>query len=321
MLVITGAAGFIGSCLAARLMEAGEGPLVLVDDFSRADKHPNLNRVKGAARVHRTDFFEWIDAQQAKVRFVFHLGARTDTTELNEALLFGLNEAYTLRLWAACSRYAIPLVYASSAATYGDGTLGFDDDPQGLVELHPLNPYGWSKHRVDLHIQQSRTNPPRWAGLKFFNVYGPNEYHKGKMASVIYHAHKQIKSDGFLRLFRSYKPEVPDGEQMRDFIFVEDVLDVCLWMLQTQFPSGLYNLGSGSASSFNTLAAAIFQAMECPVSVKYTDMPEGLANRYQYYTCASMNRLRSAGYTQPFTPLAKGVERYVQQYLEQGAYR
>lgn len=321
MLVITGAAGFIGSCLAARLSEEGEGPLVLVDDFARVDKQPNLQPLTGAVRIHRNDLFDWMEEHHALLRFVFHLGARTDTTELNETLLYGLNEAYTLRLWALCTRYSIPMIYASSAATYGDGARGFDDDPEALAGLHPLNPYGWSKHRVDLFTHKAQTSPPKWAGLKFFNVYGPNEYHKGKMASVVYHAHKQIKADGYLRLFRSYKPEVADGEQMRDFIYVEDVLDLCLWMLRTPFRSGIYNLGSGSASSFNSLATAIFRAMDCPLRIEYIEMPEGLAERYQYYTCASMHRLRLAGYSKPFTPLLAGVARYVQHYLEQGAYR
>jgi len=321
MLVITGAAGFIGSCLAARLLEEGEGPLVLVDDFSRADKQHNLKRQQETMRIQRTEFFEWFEAHHKQVRFVFHLGARTDTTELDEELLYDLNQQYSLRMWDSCTRYAIPLLYASSAATYGDGQQGFDDDPLKLTRLRPLNPYGWSKHRVDLFVHEAQNTPPRWAGLKFFNVYGPNEYHKGKMASVVFHAHRQIKADGLLRLFRSYKPEVADGEQMRDFIYVGDVLDVCLWMLRTSFQSGIYNLGSGCASSFNNLAQAIFQAMHRPVRIEYIGMPQGLEERYQYYTCASMQRLRQAGYLRPFTALPDGVAHYVRHFLEQGAYR
>lgn len=321
MLVITGAAGFIGSCLAARLREEGEGPLLLVDDFSRIDKQPNLKRIEEEMRIHRTDFFEWLETHHGKVRWIFHLGARTDTTELDEQLLYNLNEQYTLKIWESCVRHGIPLVYASSAATYGAGESGFSDHPEGLHSLQPLNPYGWSKHHVDLKIYQAKQAPPRWAGLKFFNVYGPNEYHKGKMASVVYHAHKQIKTDGFLRLFRSYKQEVKDGEQMRDFIYIEDVLDVCLWMMRTPFPSGIYNLGSGNASSFNALAEAIFKAMNYPSRIEYIEMPDGLAERYQYYTCASIQRLHHAGYEKPFTPIAEGVARYVRQFLEHGAYR
>ncbi|MBM3917985.1 MAG: ADP-glyceromanno-heptose 6-epimerase [Sphingomonadales bacterium] len=321
MLVITGAAGFIGSCLAARLLEEGEGPLVLVDDFSRVDKQPNLERIGEGLRIHRNDFFEWFEAHHTRVRFIFHLGARTDTTELDEQLLFGLNEQYTRQMWDACCAYGLPLIYASSAATYGDGGQGFDDDPGKLTELHPLNPYGWSKHRVDLHTRIAKPSPPRWAGLKFFNVYGPNEYHKRKMASVIFHAHRQIKTDGQLRLFRSHRPGVAHGEQMRDFVYVEDVLNVCIWMLRTPFQSGIYNLGSGQASTFNALAHAIFQAMRCPTLIEYIDMPEGLAERYQYYTCAPMQRLRQAGYVKAFTPLTEGVFQYVQHFLERGAYR
>jgi ADP-L-glycero-D-manno-heptose 6-epimerase len=321
MLVITGAAGFIGSCLAARLLEEGEGPLVLVDDFSRTDKQPNLKRLEGTLCIERTEFFEWFEAQHSQVRFVFHLGARTDTTELDEYLLYDLNQQYSLWMWESCSRYSIPLVYASSAATYGDGQQGFDDDPSKLAALQPLNPYGWSKHRVDLYVLQALQTPPRWAGLKFFNVYGPNEYHKGQMASVVFHAHGQIKSGGQIRLFRSARPDVADGEQIRDFIYVEDVLDVCLWMLQNPFRSGIYNLGSGCASSFNALARAIFQAIRCPLQIEYIDMPVGLEARYQYYTCASVQRLRQAGYLKSFTSLTDGVTQYVRNFLERGAYR
>lgn len=321
MLVITGAAGFIGSCLAVRLLEEGEGPLVLVDDFSRADKQAHLKHLEGTLRIARTEFFEWLEVHHAQVRFVFHLGARTDTTELDEQLLCELNEEYSLRMWESCSRYAIPLVYASSAATYGDGQQGFDDDPLKLPALRPLNPYGWSKHRVDLYVREAQQTPPVWAGLKFFNVYGPNEYHKGKMASVVFHAHGQIKSSGQLRLFRSGRPDVANGEQMRDFVYVEDVSDVCIWMLRNTFRSGIYNLGSGCASSFNALAEAIFQAMKRPVRIEYIDMPEGLEERYQYYTRASMDRLRQAGYLRPFTALTDGVAQYVNHFLERGAYR
>jgi len=321
MIVITGAAGFIGSCLGARLNESKEGPLVLVDDFTRGDKQKNLERLAGHPRVHRDEFFDWLHIHHKEIRFVFHLGARTDTTEMDEALLNRLNQQFSLGMWQACTELGIPLVYASSAATYGDGQQGFDDDPMKIEGLQPLNPYGWSKHRVDLYTTKSTTTPPRWAGLKFFNVYGPNEYHKARMASVVFHAHRQIKSDGYLRLFRSYRPEIPDGQQMRDFIYVEDVLDVCLWMLRHPFPAGIYNLGSGNPASFNELAEAIFRAMNRPIRIEYIDMPAGLAERYQYYTSAPMQPLRRAGYTREFTPVRDGVEQYVKTYLNVGGYR
>lgn len=318
MIVVTGAAGFIPSCLIARLNAANFSDIIAVDDFrARPDKAPNLAGKRLTARVERGEFFEWLDAHQEQVEFVFHLGARTNTAEFDRALLTELNLTYSQQVWAACCRYQLPLVYASSAATYGGGELGYSDEDDTLpVRLVPLNPYGASKNDFDAWALAQPTKPFFWAGLKFFNVYGPNEYHKGRMASVVFHATNQLLADGSVKLFRSHRPEYEDGGQRRDFVYVKDVVAVCLHLMLTRRGSGLYNLGSGQARSFRELAEAVFAAANAPADIQYIDIPADIRDTYQYFTEAPMAKLRRlTGYDQPFTTLEAGIADYVRHYL------
>ncbi|HEY0678106.1 MAG TPA: ADP-glyceromanno-heptose 6-epimerase, partial [Chitinophagaceae bacterium] len=255
-IVITGAAGFIGSCLVGFLNEKGFYNLVIVDDFSRADKEPNLQGKRFAKKVEREDFFEWLFREKPTVDFVFHIGARTDTTEFDYSVHQRLNVEYSQKIWNYCTVQDIPLVYASSAATYGAGEFGYDDEHDLCHRLRPLNPYGVSKNEFDKWVLHQGNHPPFWAGLKFFNVYGPNEYHKGRMASVIWHAFNQIRKEGKVKLFKSHKQGFEDGKQLRDFVYVKDVLNVCFWLMEHQPASGIYNLGTGTARTFNDLVKA-----------------------------------------------------------------
>jgi len=320
MIVVTGAAGFIASCLVSRLNQANFNEIVVVDNFSVAKKEDNLKGKKIKAFVDRDGFFEWLDAHYEQVEFIFHLGARTDTTEFNKDVFDLLNLNYSKKVWNACCEYQIPLVYASSAATYGSGTLGYDDDESIMPLLKPLNPYGESKNDFDIWALEQTAKPFFWAGLKFFNVYGPNEYHKGRMASVIFHAYNQIKEKGRLTLFRSHNPDYADGEQMRDFIYVKDVVEVCLFLMHHRKNSGIYNLGSGQARTFMALALNTFAALGETANIDFMDTPENIRDTYQYFTEASMSKLRSIGYTKPFHTLEEGVQDYVQQYLIPGRH-
>ncbi|MBC7448109.1 MAG: ADP-glyceromanno-heptose 6-epimerase [Hymenobacteraceae bacterium] len=324
MIVVTGPAGFIPSCLIARLNAANFNDIIAVDDFrARPDKAPNLAGKRITAFVERTEFFAWLDQHQERVEFVFHLGARTDTAEFDRALLTELNLTYSQRVWAACVRYQLPLVYASSAATYGGGELNYSDEDDTLPQrLRPLNPYGESKNDFDRWALAQPAKPFFWAGLKFFNVYGPNEYHKGRMASVVFHATNQLLAGGPVKLFRSHRPEWADGGQRRDFVYVQDVVDVCFHLMLTRRGSGLYNLGSGQARSFRELAEAVFAAAERPADIQYIDIPADIRDTYQYFTEAPMAKLRRlTGYDQPFTSLEAGVEDYVRGYLLGAARR
>jgi ADP-L-glycero-D-manno-heptose 6-epimerase len=317
MIVITGAAGFIGSVLAEKLNSERFYDLVLVDDFSRNDKRPNFQGLRYTALVHRNEFPEWLIANQRLVQFVFHLGARTDTTEFDRAVFGRLNLGFSKRVWEICVEYGLPLVYASSAATYGAGELGYTDDHALIPQLVPLNPYGDSKNDFDKWALQQQRAPYFWVGLKFFNVYGPNEYHKGRMASVVYHAWKQISETGGMRLFRSHKAEYKDGEQMRDFIYVKDVADVLYWLMHHRQSenNGIYNLGSGKARTFLDLVRATFSAMGRDENISFIDTPADIRDTYQYFTEADMRKLRAAGYDKPFTALEEGVKDYVGNYL------
>ena len=317
IIVVTGAAGFIGSCLTGFLNEKGFENLVLVDDFSRDDKVPNLAGKKFVTRVDRDVFFDWLQNQKPTISFFFHLGARTDTTEFDYAVHQKLNVDYSRQVWTYCTENVIPLVYASSAATYGDGSLGYADDHKLVEKLHPLNPYGRSKNEFDKWALRQTSAPPFWAGLKFFNVYGPNEYHKGRMASVIFHAHRQIVSKGSVKLFRSHREGFKDGEQLRDFIYVKDIEKVCFWLMENykKIANGLYNLGTGKARTFNDLVAATFAGMSLEKKITYIDMPEDLRNTYQYFTQADMKKLREAGYTDDMYSLESGIGDYVRNYL------
>jgi len=321
MIIVTGAAGFIGSALVGELLRQGWQDVVAVDDFSRADKEPNLAGKTLSAKVDRKDFFTWLDANEKLVQFIFHLGARTDTTEFNTAIFDELNLHYSQRMWEACVKYGIPLVYASSAATYGDGDLGYSDQDDTLpYQLKPLNPYGDSKNDFDKWALAQAEKPYFWAGLKFFNVYGPNEYHKGRMASVVFHAFNQITATGGMKLFRSHRPDYKDGEQLRDFVYVKDVCNVCLFLMEHRTHSGLYNLGSGRARTFLDLVRATFSAMGKEEHISFVDTPADIRDKYQYFTEADMRKLQGIGYTTPFTALEDGVRDYVSNYLSGKRY-
>lgn len=319
-IIITGAAGFIGSCLTGFLNTKGFEQLILVDDFSHREKEANLAGKKYVQRIERNDLFRWLQATGTKIDFVFHIGARTDTTEFDYAIHEKLNVEYSKSMWKYCVEKDIPLVYASSAATYGDGSLGYSDDHALPYRLQPLNPYGVSKNEFDKWALQQTAQPPFWAGLKFFNVYGPNEYHKGRMASVIWHTFNQVKNSGKMNLFRSHRPDYKDGHQLRDFIYVKDLLKVCFWLMENQPDSGLYNLGTGAARAFLHLAEATFRGMDREPVISFIDIPEDIRDKYQYFTEADMHKLRAAGYADKFYSLEEGVDDYVRNYLMVGKY-
>ena len=320
MIVITGAAGFIGSCLVRKMIDEGHGPdLLVVDDFSVPKKKPNLAGKTVRARISRDIFLDWLDKNRSEVDFIFHLGARTDTTEQRIDIFDRLNLNYSKTIWKICAAAQIPLVYASSAATYGLGEYGYLDSHDLPRKLKPLNPYGVSKNDFDKWALQQKIAPPKWAGLKFFNVYGPNEYHKGRMASVIFHTRRQIKATGGMKLFRSHRPDVRDGEQRRDFVYVKDVTAVCHFFYE-KFSNGaghtgLFNLGTGKARTFFDLAKNTFLSMGLEPNISFIDTPEDIRDTYQYFTEADMTKLRKAGYEKPFSELEEGISDYVKNYL------
>ncbi len=313
-LIVTGAAGFIGSNLARRLNTEGYNNLILVDNFDNAVKNKNLEGLNFTQKIDRDQFIEWITENSEAVEFVFHLGARTDTTEFNFRILDSLNLSYTKTLWEVCTVKSIPLLYASSAATYGLGENSFSDEHDLIKNLKPLNPYGLSKHLFDIYALEQEQVPPFWCGLKFFNVYGPGEFHKGRMASVVLHAYKQISETGKVKLFKSHNPEFGDGEQLRDFIYVDDVTDICLYFFKHYHNNlnGLYNVGTGTARSFNDLVKAIFTALGKKPDIEYIPTPEDIRDKYQYFTEARMEKLKMAGYSKKFTLLEEGVKKYVE---------
>lgn len=314
-IVVTGAAGFIGSCLVSFLNQKGISDLILVDNFSSEEKNQNLEGKRFTAKIDRAVFLH--DIARHDIEFVFHLGARTDTTEFDKAIFDRLNYNYSKTIWDQCIAKKIPLIYASSAATYGGGELGFDDEAD-ISKLKPFNPYGQSKQDFDTWVLSQEDTPPFWAGLKFFNVFGPNEYHKGRMASVVYHAYNQIKENGSLKLFQSHKDEYEHGEQIRDFIYVKDLLTLMWFWYETKGPSGIYNAGTGSARSFNDLGKAIFSALDLEPNITYIPTPEDIRDKYQYYTKATMNKTLAAGYEKDFWQLENAVKDYVQNYLMKG---
>ncbi|MBK6444722.1 MAG: ADP-glyceromanno-heptose 6-epimerase [Bacteroidetes bacterium] len=320
MIVVTGAAGFIGSSLVSRLLEDGYRDIVVVDDFSKHEKDANLEGKKVSAFVERKEFITWLNLNHRFVQIVFHIGARTDTTEFDTTIFNELNLNYTKSVWNACVEFGLPLVYASSAATYGSGEFGYKDDHELIQKLKPLNPYGDSKNDFDKWALQQDRKPFFWAGLKFFNVYGPNEYHKGRMASVIFHAFNQILKDGKMKLFRSHRPDFKDGEQLRDFIYVKDVTSVCMFLLNHRKNSGIYNLGSGKARTFLSLAQNTFSALNKSTNIEFIDTPNDIRDKYQYFTEANMNKLRSIGYAEPFYSLEDGIHDYVVNYLSGHKY-
>src|SRR5574343_31742 len=315
MIVVTGAAGFIGSCLVSRLNKAGYEDIVVVDDFSKTEKAKNLEGKTITAKVGRKDFIKWLADFGQEVEFIYHIGARTDTTEFNKAIFDELNVDYSIAVWNACVKFNIPLVYASSAATYGLGEFGYKDDHAVIPNLKPLNPYGDSKNDFDKWVLTQTEFPPFWAGLKFFNVYGPNEYHKGRMASVIFHAFRQINENGGMKLFRSHNPDYTDGGQLRDFVYVKDVVEVCLFLKEKQPSSGIYNLVSGKARTFLHLAKNTFKGMNKEEDISFIDTPIDIRDKYQYFTEADMSKMLEAGYEGGFHTLEEGVQDYVQNYL------
>ncbi|MBL0328479.1 MAG: ADP-glyceromanno-heptose 6-epimerase [Bacteroidetes bacterium] len=315
MIIITGAAGFIGSCLVSKLNQEGFSDLILVDDFSDTEKMKNLEGKKYSQKIHRDEFIVWLKENQRLVQFIFHIGARTDTTEFNKEIFDRLNLNYTKDIWNVCVEFGLPLVYASSAATYGLGEFGYDDNEADIPKLKPLNPYGDSKNDFDKWALLQEKKPYFWVGLKFFNVYGPNEFHKGRMASVIMHAFNQIQEKGSVKLFRSHNPKFKDGEQLRDFVYVKDVVEVCHFLLHHRKDSGIYNLGSGKARTFLDLVKNTFAGVDKTPQIEFVDTPIDIRDKYQYFTEANMTKLKSIGYSKPFHTLEEGVKDYVKNYL------
>ncbi len=314
-IIITGAAGFIGSCLVEKLNEEGLHDLILVDDFTKIEKKENLKGKFFLAKIERSDFFNWLNENNTEIDFIFHIGARTDTTEFDKKIFDELNVDYSKKIWEFSSEFQVPLVYASSAATYGLGEYGYEDNHEVVPKLKPLNPYGDSKNDFDKWALEQQNQPPFWAGLKFFNVYGPNEYHKGRMASVIFHAFHQISVNNRMKLFRSHNPNYKDGGQLRDFIYVKDLINVCFFLLKSQPESGIYNLGSGTARTFNDLAISTFNALNKATKIDFIDTPLDIRDKYQYFTEANMSKLKNSGYQDEFYSLEKGVFDYVTNYL------
>lgn len=320
MVIVTGAAGFIASVLIGALNDEGLNDLILVDKFDNEMKMKNLENKKYSQLIERDVFIDWFEKTSEDIDFIFHIGARTDTTEFDKSIFDKLNLNYTKSIWNICANKDIPMVYASSAATYGDGNLGYDDNHNIVEQLKPLNPYGDSKNDFDKWALKQDKKPPFWYGLKFFNVYGPNEFHKGRMASVIFHAYNQIKETGGMKLFRSHRPDFNDGEQLRDFVYVKDVVEVMIFFYEYEGESGLYNLGTGKARSFLDLTKATFKAMGVKENISFVDTPEDIRDKYQYFTEANMQKLLNQGYAVPFYDLESGVEEYVQEFLMKGDY-
>jgi ADP-L-glycero-D-manno-heptose 6-epimerase len=320
MIVITGAAGFIGSCMVGMLNSKGINNLIIVDDFSNERKNRNLENKSFTEKIHRNEFFNWLEKNYTQVEFIIHIGARTDTAEFNVAIFNELNLNYTKKMWQLCSDFHMPMIYASSAATYGMGEFGYVDDHSIVPKLKPLNPYGESKNNFDKWALEQANQPPFWAGLKFFNVYGPNEFHKSRMASVIFHTFNQVNETGKVKLFRSHRPDFKDGMQLRDFVYVKDLISVISFLMENKPESGLYNLGTGKARAFLDLAKATFKAMEKPENIEFIDTPIDIRDKYQYFTEADMTKLRKAGYNKDFSTLEEGVTDYVTNYLMLARY-
>lgn len=316
MIIVTGGAGFIGSCVVRSLNEAGRSDIVIVDNISETDKWMNMRNKKYIKYVHKSKFLEELPTYK-NVEAIVHMGAQSSTTERDFDYLWENNFEYTKALWNYCAEKHISFIYASSAATYGDGSLGFNDR-MDIDQLLPLNGYGYSKQLFDQWVKhQAKIFPAQHCGLKFFNVYGPNEYFKGSMASMVFHGFNQIKETGKVKLFKSCNPNYKDGGQLRDFVYVKDICKVIMWLLVNKHVSGLFNVGTGRAQSFAELAEATFHALDLEPNIEYIDMPEKLRGKYQYYTKAEMSRLYDAGYPFEFMDVEKGVRDYVQGHLAQ----
>lgn len=316
MIVVTGGAGFIGSAIVWRLNELGETKIIVVDELGTDEKWKNLVPLKFDDFVHKDDFISIIldDEVPFEINSIIHMGANSSTTEKDADFLFSNNYLYTKELAKYCLDKEIRYIYASSAATYGDGLLGFDDDENKLEALRPLNMYGYSKQLFDLWAKKNKAFN-KIVGLKYFNVYGPNEYHKGDMRSVVHKAFEQVRDTGKVRLFKSLNPEYKDGEQRRDFIYIKDAVEMTLFFIDKPNINGLFNLGTGKARTWNDLVTALFKSTNMPVNIEYIDLPKQLENKYQYFTEASMARIKKAGYNIPITSLEDGITDYVQKYL------
>jgi ADP-L-glycero-D-manno-heptose 6-epimerase len=320
-ILVTGGGGFIGSNLVAELLKRKTHHIVVCDEFGTGDKWRNLSKHPTHEIVPTNELFGWLDANHTNLEMIYHLGSLSSTTEERIDMVLHNNFTLSLKLWRWCNAHSVRLIYASAAATYGNGANGFDDNMEipYLHSLTPLSGYGWSKHLFDTHVatavSRGQVSIPQWAGFKFFNAYGPNEYHKENQRSVISQIAPHAIEHSSIKLFRSYNSKYPDGEQKRDMIYVKDIVKVLLWCLDNPAVSGLFNLGTGQASSFNAMAKAIFAALGHDARVSYIDMPSSIAKKYQYFTEAKMDRLRAAGYSAPFTSLQDGVKDYVQNYL------
>lgn len=317
-IVVTGAAGFIGCNLVRRLNADGHSNIIIVDEFGTPAKNKNLEGLQYSQKIGRDQFIEWLTENSEDVSFIFHLGARTDTAEFNFRVLDSLNLSYSKSLWEICTIKEIPLLYASSAATYGVGEKGFSDEHSLIPDLKPLNPYGLSKQLFDLFVLEQKNAPPFWCGLKFFNVYGPYEYHKGRMASVVLHAYKQIKETGKVKLFKSHHPNFKDGEQLRDFIYVDDIVEICMFFYQqaNKLPmandlNGIYNAGTGKARTFVELVNAIFASLGLEPNIEFIPIPDDIRDKYQYYTQAEMTKILDLEYLSSFFSVEDGVKKYV----------
>ncbi len=317
MIIVTGAAGFIGSNIISELFQAGYKDLVAVDLDSNVAQSPYLKPYP-VRDVAFDDLETFIDENHQLIQAVIHMGACSDTTETDPAIFEKYNLSYSKMLWNKSVEYGLIYLYASSAATYGDGTQGYTDNPAIIKTLKPLNLYGQSKQDFDLWVKSQKKTPLFWAGLKFFNVYGPNEDHKGRMASVVRHAYYQIKETGKMRLFRSHHPDYKDGEQTRDFVYVKDVAHIVRFLMEKHSSNGIYNVGYGIGRTFNDLVKSTFKAMDLPVNIEYIDTPEDIRDKYQYYTCADTTRLNHMGYNTSMTSLEEGVDDYVKNYLIPG---
>ena len=314
MIVVTGAAGFIGSNIVSTLLQSGYKDIVVVDLENRIDESPYLKN-KPVKEVGFSDLEQFIHDNHLFIQCIIHMGACSDTTETNPEIFEKYNLGYTKMLWTHAATYGLAFIYASSAATYGDGSHGYKDCPTCINDLHPLNMYGQSKHDFDLWAKAQQDKPMYWAGLKFFNVYGPNEDHKGRMASVVRHAYFQIKNTGKMKLFRSHRDDVNDGEQTRDFVYVKDAASVVRYLIEKRPESGIFNVGFGIGHTFNELVEGTFSAMGLAPVIEYIDTPIDIRDKYQYYTCADITRLRRSGYRVPMTELEDGVKDYVCNYL------
>lgn len=321
MYVVTGGAGFIGSNLVAALEKRGERPLVICDRLRSNEKWRNVAKRELSDIVHPEQIFEFLEANKKRIQCIFHMGAISSTTETNADLIVANNFNLTLALFAWCTKNSIRIIYASSAATYGDGEFGFDDVPsvEELAKFKPLNAYGWSKHLFDRRLARRIADgvavPPQWAGLKFFNVYGPNEYHKGAQQSVVARVFPSADANAPAQLFHSYRPGIADGEQKRDFIWIGDCIDVMLWLLDHPNVNGLFNVGTGIARTFLDLTNAVYDSLGKKPHIRFIDMPNEIREKYQYLTLAKVDRLREAGYSKEFTSLEDGIKQYVTQYL------